>query len=140
MIKKVPFLLLLIAGFAACKGNKQENGCGVQTCTLEYAYLGIIITDKQNNTLAITNFSAINVRTNKPLSPVKNPPNVYFVAGFTLLATDDNIKDFSTEGDDVKITATNAATHQTLSTIITIAGGCGCHVKKISGPDKMVFD
>ncbi|MGN8071604.1 hypothetical protein [Mucilaginibacter sp. SG564] len=140
MIKKVSFLLLIIAGFTACKGNKQKNGCGVQTCTLEYAYLGIVITDKQNTHPAITGFSAINVRTNKPLTPVKYPPNVDFVAGFTLLATDDNIKDFSTDGDDIKITATNAATHQTLSTIITIAGGCNCHVKKVSGPDKMVFD
>ncbi|MEZ2334090.1 hypothetical protein [Mucilaginibacter sp. RCC_168] len=140
MIKKVSFLLLVIAGFTACKGNKQKNGCGVQTCTLEYAYLGIVITDKQNTYPAITNFSAINLRTNKPLSPVKYPPNIDFVAGFKLLATDDNIKDFSTEGDDIKIMATNAATHQTLSAIITIAGGCNCHIKKVSGPEKIVFD
>jgi len=140
MIKKVSFLLLLIAVFAACKGNKQENGCGVQSCTLEYTYLGIVITDKQNTYPAITGFSAINLRTNKALSPVKYPPNIDFVAGFTLLATDDNIKDFSTDGDDVKITATNTATHQTLSATIKVAGGCGCHVKKISGPDKIVFD
>ena len=140
MTKKVPFLLLLIACFSACSSNKQKNGCGVQTCTLEYAYIGILFKDQQNKFPPLKDVTMINLRTNKPLTPVLYPPNIDFVAGYTLIASDSNIKDFSTDGDDVKISATNSETNQTKTAILKIAGGCGCHVSKKSGPDTIVFD
>jgi hypothetical protein len=140
MTKKVPLLLLLIVCFSACSNNKQKNGCGVQTCTLEYAYIGILFKDQQNKFLLFKDVTMLNLRTHKPLTPVKYPPAMDFVPGYTLIASDDNIKDFSTDGDDVKISATNSETNQTKTAILKIAGGCGCHVSKKSGPDTIVFD
>ncbi|WP_295721471.1 hypothetical protein [Mucilaginibacter sp.] len=142
MMKKITYLLLLVTFLSACKTDKQKNGCGLQTCTANYAYLGIRFIDKESKPVSFSNFTAVNLRTNKSLTPLQYPPNINidFVAGFVLLASDANIKDFSTDGDDVKISATNTATSQTKTATLKIAGGCGCHVTKVSGPDKVVFD
>jgi hypothetical protein len=140
MMKKITYLLLFIAFLSACKTDKQKNGCGLQTCTASFAYLGIRFIDKENKPISFSNFTAVNLRTNKPLTPVQYPPTIDFVAGFVLLASDANIKDFSTDGDDVKVSATNTATNQTKTATLKIAGGCGCHVSKVSGPDTVVFD
>lgn len=140
MIKKVSLLLLLIACFSACSGNKQKNGCGIETCTLEYAYVAIVFKDKQNKYPPLKDITVINLRTNKPLSPAKQSLIIDFTPGTVLIASDDNIKDFSTAGDDVKISATNSETNQTQTAIVKIAGGCACHISKKSGPDTVIFD
>jgi hypothetical protein len=140
MNKKLTLFILFVVTLSACKNNKQSNGCGLQACTASYAYLGIRFTDNSNKPVGVSNFTAVNLRTNKPLSKVTYPPAIDFVAGFVLVATDDNIKDFSTEGDDVKITATEVATNRNKTVIIKISGGCNCHVSKVSGPDMVAFD
>lgn len=140
MIKKVPLLLLIIACISACSSNKQKNGCGTQTCTTEYAYIGIAFKDKQNKPAQVKDVKMINLRTNKPLTPVKYPPNVDIFAGYIYIAADENIKDFSTDGDDVSITATSSETNQTKTAVLKIAGGCSCHISKKSGPDTVTFD
>jgi len=132
--------LLLIAFCFSCKNNKQSNGCGMQPCTASFAYLGIRLIDNQGHAVTPKNFSAVNLRTSKTLTPMQYPPAIDFVAGFVLITSDANIKDFSTEGDDVKITATDSLTNQTKTTTLKIAGGCNCHISKISGPDTIEFD
>jgi hypothetical protein len=48
--------------------------------------------------------------------------------------------DYSTDGDIIKVSATDPATNQTKSVNMKISGGCNCHVAKISGPDTVKFD
>ncbi|WP_184544921.1 hypothetical protein [Mucilaginibacter sp. FT3.2] len=140
MIKKLTFITLLVIFFSACKNNKQNSGCGLQTCTANFSYLGVRFIDNNGKPVTLKNFSAINLRTNKSLTPVQYPPNIDFVAGFMLLTSDSNIKDFSTGGDNVKVTATDSLTNKTQTATLKISGGCGCHVAKISGPDDVVFN
>ncbi len=140
MNRSVLFILITAISFSACKSNKQTTGCGLQTCTASFAYLGIRITDKDGKAANLKGFTAINLRTNKALTPVQYPPAIDFVPGYMLLASDTNIKDFSTGGDDVKITATDSLTNKTKIATLKIAGGCSCHITKISGPDLVAFD
>jgi hypothetical protein len=141
MIKKITFLLCLIAiGFAACKENKNSGCDAAQLCTEEFRSLGVEFTDKGGNNVTVKNVTAVNLRTNIPLvaKNVIDPgfaPNTYFIA------TDSNKDEFSNNGDEVKITATSTATNKTASAIVKISGGiCNCHISKVSGPDKIVFE
>jgi len=63
-----------------------------------------------------------------------------FSPGFKTIATDSNLDEFSTGGDNVQISATHPDTHQIKTAVVKIAGGCACHISKISGPDTVVFD
>jgi hypothetical protein len=139
-MKHLSIILLVVLFLSACKSDKNTQGCGVKECTTSFAYLGIRITDNDGKAAKLKSFTAINLRTNKSLTPVQYPPNIDFVAGFVLLASDSNIKDFSTDGDDVKITAIDSASNQTKTSTLKISGGCNCHLNKLSGPDVMAFD
>jgi hypothetical protein len=68
------------------------------------------------------------------------PPYVDFIAGSELIASDATKDEYSTDGDDIRITATSASTEQVKTVIIKISGGCNCHVAKLSGPDIVKFD
>ena len=137
-MKKI-VVLLLIAVCSACS-SKQNKACGIQMCDYKYVTVGVVFKNSKDSAVTIKNITAINLRTNKPLAVEQNPGNIDFVYNYVLLASDAHIKDFSTAGDDVKISATNAATLQTKTAVIKIAGGCSCHVSKISGPDTIIFD
>ena len=141
MIKKITFLLCLVAaGFAACKENKNSGCDAAQVCTEEFRSLGVTFTDKGGNIVAVKEVTAVNLRTNtavvaKNMIDPSFAPNTYFIA------TDSNKDEFSINGDEVKITATSTATNKTASAIVKISGGiCNCHIGKISGPDKIVFE
>ncbi|WP_374951595.1 hypothetical protein [Mucilaginibacter sp.] len=139
MLKNLLILLLLLLGLSACNKNSTQ-GC-TMACTAQYVYnyYGIILTDSKNPDAKFINISVINQRTNKPVVLPLYPPNIDFVAGFLLIAANDNKGEFSTGGDNIRITATNAVTNQTKSAVIRISGGCNCSVAKISGPDKLEF-
>ena len=139
-MKRSTLLLFIVICFSACKSNRNTDGCGMQPCTASFAYLGIRLINNQGHVVTPKNFSAVNLRTNKTLTSVQYPPAIDFAAGFVLLTSDANIKDFSTDGDDVKVTATDSLTNQTKTATLKIAGGCNCHISKISGPDIIVFD
>jgi hypothetical protein len=87
----------------------------------------------------VTNFEEIDLRTNKVMTHTY-PPGIDFVPGYKIIADDSDLKDLTTEGDSIKVTATNPATGQIKVTLYKIAGGCNCHVSKVSGPDQIKFD
>jgi hypothetical protein len=140
MYKKQLLMLLLAFSFSACKNNENDSACGTQICTAVYAYIGVTFTDNIGKIIVLDDVKMVNLRTGKELVSPRYPPNIDFIAGFNLIASDDTKKDFSTNGDDIEITATYAATGQTKKFKMKISGGCNCHINKISGPETVRFD
>lgn len=131
-------LLVLVCGLSACKKNK--GGCAAQVCTDEFASVGIVFTNSDGSAVAISDIEVINLRTNKPVQRPPMPPNVDYVAGFVLLANDNTKAEYSSAGDDIRVSAKSNKTGQVKSVTLKIAGGCNCHVSKVSGPDNVAFD
>lgn len=138
MTRKI-LLFLLITACLSCKKNHQKPGCSIGKCTLEFASVGIRFVDKAGEGVIVTNFSAKNLRSDSLIvaGAVIDPG---FSPAYKTIATDNNLKQFSTEGDNVQITATHPDTHQIKTAVVKIAGGCACHISKISGPDTVTFD
>lgn len=139
MYKNLAILLLSIVLLSACSKNQpQKPACGSQVCTAIFATVGIHFTDKQGNAIAVENYTVFNLSSNKPLTP--GVPNLDMVKGYYVVASDNDKKDFSTDGDNIKVSATDPATKQTKTATFKISGGCNCHVAKLSGPDTLAFD
>lgn len=133
-------LIIFMAGLSACKSTSKNAGCAAnQICTEQFVSLGVQFVDKAGNRVSIKDITVTNQRTNKTVV-LKNVVDPGFSLDYRIIATDDNKSDFSTTGDDVKVTATNAADNKTVSALYKISGGCNCHVVKLSGPDKIVFE
>ena len=141
-MKSVTLIIILTAAtlLLSCSKSQQTNSaCGTQVCTDVFAKVGVSFTDKNNQPVIVSSFEAIDLRTNKPLVHVASP-NVDYLAGYEIVADDSNLKDLSTDGDNVKVSATNPATGEVKTVTLKIAGGCNCHVTKLAGPDKVPFD
>ena len=140
MLKKLLVVLLMACSFG-CHKNQQQSACGTgQVCTTIYTSINMIFKDKDGNLISIENFSAINQRTHLALNIKGSSPYATGVFGARGVATDDMRDQFSTEGDDILITATNPATKQTKSIVLKISGGCNCHVENLSGVYTLTFD
>lgn len=131
-------LLVLVCGLSACKKNK--GGCAAQVCTDEFASVSVIVTDSDGSAVALSDIEVTNLRTNKPVQRPPMPPAIDYVPGLVLLANDNTKAQFSSAGDDVKVTVRSSQIGKTKSVGLKIAGGCNCHVSKVSGPDKVAFD
>ena len=139
MYRNLYMLLVLVLLFSACRENQQKPGCAIQVCTDIFATITIKFLDKDGNQITVNNYTAVDQRTNvvlhdnKILVPGAYPP-------YYDLADDSDLKKLSTEGDDILITGTDPVTGQTKTAVVKIAGGCTCHVTKVSGPDAITFD
>jgi hypothetical protein len=140
MRAKLLLMLLIAGGLWACKNSTNNSACGMDVCTAEFATLGIEATNGTDSLIYIKDLKIINKRTNKAVKLPLPPSNAYYAPNYMLIADDNTKGEFSTGGDDIEITATNKATNQTKTITLKISGGCNCHVAKVSGPDKMVFD
>lgn len=137
MFKKL-FVLLLVTSLLGCEKKNQKVGCGMQECTLSYAMLALQFNDKNGNPVTVQNLTAINQRTKQSVLP-QHQSAANQAGQYTI--TDDGQKDkFSTDGDEVVVSATNPATGQTKTAIFKISGGCNCHIAKLSGPQTISFD
>jgi hypothetical protein len=140
MVKKILLFLLVVGCFACNKNKHQKSNCSIDFCTEEFASINIRYVDKAGKNAGVKDFTVTNLRTNKvidvqPSVPPGSP------SGYKTVATDNNIKEFSSEGDDVSVAATDSLTLQTKATIMKIVGGeCACHIIKKTGPDKVAFD
>ena len=56
------------------------------------------------------------------------------------MVNDTDIRSLSQEGDNIEVTGRLKGTDTVKSAIIKVSGGCACHIKKISGPEKIIFD
>lgn len=136
MLRKLAILLLIIS-CTACKKN-QKSACGTQVCTDIFVSVGVTFKDKADNGVSVTNYSVTDLRTGQKLTNAISP-GANFVPGYMVIVDDSNLPDLSTDGDDVQVSGTNPATHETKTATFKIAGGCNCHVSKISGPQVIVF-
>jgi hypothetical protein len=141
MLKKTIAALLVVAGLLACsKKNYDTAGCPQnQICTDEFVAIGVQFVNKAFNTVRIKDITVTNLRTNAAIV-AKNVIDPGFSPDTYFIATDSNKSEFSTQGDDIKITATDAATGKTATAILKISGGCNCHILNLSGNNKIVFD
>ncbi|WP_183563836.1 hypothetical protein [Mucilaginibacter sp. SP1R1] len=137
MKKQLLFVLLIVVCLGCSKKNRQTAPCNPGMCTMIFTTIGIHFVDQAGKDVTVKDFTAINMRTNRS---VKSEPLNGSASGGHVIATDGNMKEFTNDGDDVKVTVTNVATNQTKSVVVKIAGGCACHVSKVSGPDTVVFD
>jgi len=138
MYKNLIILFIAASSLVSCHKTKQKTPCGPQVCTYQFATIGINYFDKNNNPVVVSGFTVIDLRTNKNIVHII-PPNSR-PSNYMEVVDDNNIKDLSIEGDDIRVSATNPATNQTKTVSLKISGGCNCHVTKISGPDTVKFD
>lgn len=138
MIGRIFVLVVITSFFTSCNKNRQQPACAITTCTQEFVSVGVRFVDKNGVGVAVENFAAKNLRSDSAIVVPGIDPG--FSPAFKTIANDGLINKFSTGGDNVKITATNPSTHQIKTAIVKIAGGCACHISKVSGPDTIVFD
>jgi hypothetical protein len=132
-------LLLIVASFTACDKNRQRPACIITTCTQQFVSVGVRFVDKNGDGVAVENFIAKNLRSDSVIV-VPGVIDPGFSPAFKTIANDGLLNKFSNSGDNVEIKATHPSTHQTKTAIVKIAGGCACHISKVSGPDTIVFD
>ena len=138
MHNKLAIFLVVAVLLSSCSKTQQNSACGTQVCTKEFAAITVHFIDKAGNSAAVSNFTVFNLRSNKQL--YTGLPNFDLLAGYYVVASDSNIKDYSAEGDMIRVSAGNPATNETKTVNFKISGGCNCHVAKISGPDQVQFD
>jgi len=138
MLKRLTWIVLIALG-SACGKLSDHPGCKTQICTQIFATIGINFTDNTGKPIGVIDFNAMNQRTHLKLLRTI-PQNEMLMIGYYVVADDGMKSQLSTEGDDILITATNPATHQTKTVTLKVSGGCNCHVAKISGPDTVAFD
>jgi hypothetical protein len=133
-------ILLFIAAvlLVSCKKTQQKSACGTQACTDNFATVGVIYIDNTGKRISVGSLTVFNVTSNKELYP--GLANANTIQGYYVIASDQNKMDYSTDGDIIKVTATDTTTHQIKAVNFKISGGCNCHVAKISGPDTIKFD
>ncbi len=140
MTKRILTLLLIVA-FATCKkSDHNKSPCSVGTCTAVYAAVYIRFVDKTGTGVIVTNYSIKNLRTGLIVKPAGGSDAGAAFQGYKYVANDGNIKEFSPEGDDLEVTATDPTTHQTKTVTVKVSGGCNCHVERVSGPEVVTFD
>lgn len=139
MRTQLSLLLLIFIALSACKW-RSNGGCSTGERAAAFDPAGVLFDNKDGSRANVGKVEMINLRTNKPVKKVESPFDVDYQPGFVLIATDETKSEFSTEGDDVKVTAKNTKTGQVKSVVVKISGGSNCHAERISGPDKVVFD
>jgi hypothetical protein len=137
MFKRLPIVLLILL-CSACKKN-QQTACGTQVCTDIFVTIGVHFTDNKGNPIAVSNFSAVDQRTHLNIGGTAAGLGT-LALGFYVIADDGDLMKLPTAGDDILISGTDPATNQTKTAMLKIAGGCNCHVTKLSGPDIIQFD
>lgn len=135
MLKK-----FLIAGaglllFASCE---KSTKCGERICDASFAFVGVQFVDVNGEHVTVKNYSSVNQRTGDTL--IKGTEKI-FTDSIYIVADDSFVKKLSDKGDDIKITATDSATNVTKTAVFKVSGGeCECHISKIAGPEKIMFE
>jgi hypothetical protein len=100
--------------------------------------VGVHYFAQNNYPVVVKDFKVIDLRTRQVISHATAANS--FPSNYMEVVDDNDKKDLSTEGDDVQVSATNPATNQNKAVVLKIAGGCNCHVTKLSGPDTIKFN
>jgi len=138
MSKKFSVLLLILLSLG-CNKNKIQPNCPAQICTDIFASIGIHFVNSLGQPIAVQNYQTIDMRTHLNIGSTQTGYGL-LALGYYIIADDGDLQKLSTEGDDIQVSGTDPATNQSKTAIVKIAGGCNCHVSKISGPDQIMFD
>jgi hypothetical protein len=140
-MKKLLLLCLsLVVISSSCSKKLKTDGCPTdQICTMMFASIGTEFVNKNGSNVAIKDFKVYNTRTNKFIV-AKGAVDPGFSPMHHTIVTDGNKKELSTEGDELRITATSVSANKAISVVYKISGGCNCHVEKLSGPEKIVVE
>lgn len=140
-MKKLILLCIPLAiMISSCSKKLKTDGCPTdQICTMIFASVGTEFVDKDGKNVAVKDFKVFNTRTGKFIA-AKGVVDPGFSPMHHTIITDSNKKEVSTEGDELRITATSVSTSKTITAVYKIAGGCNCHVEKLSGPEKIVVE
>jgi hypothetical protein len=138
-MKKLSLLIVFIASLLSC-GKDNSADCNGLICDASFKSLTVTFTNKDGVGVPVSDYSAINLRTNKKIfSELSTRANT--TPGTFIVLDDGNRSELSAKGDDIKIMGTYDDTKQTKSTTIKVANPvCGCHFEKISGEQIVKFD
>ncbi|TSD65902.1 hypothetical protein FFF34_000450 [Inquilinus sp. KBS0705] len=140
MRKILPLVLLATICLAACNKATHKPGCPTnQVCTALFATVNVAFVDKDGQIVNVKNVTITNLRTDSAIV-IDNITGPSISPHIITIATDANRQQFSTEGDNVRVVATDVVTNKTATAMFKISGGCNCHVDKVAGPDKIVFE
>ena len=134
LLSLAPAVLLFLV--AACD---RETECPPRFCTEQFVSVALSFADTSGNPVSVRDVSAVNTRTGANYAPE--------VAGIRpdssryIMITDSEKETLSARGDTIRVTAAHAATGQVKTAELVVSGGeCACHIQKLSGPDRVVFD
>jgi hypothetical protein len=138
MYKNSPFLLLILLIIGCGKNRIQPDCVTPSSCSTVFTSVGIHFTDNLGQPISIENFKAVNLRTHVNIAPALAEYGT-FAPGHYIIADDGALQNISADGDEIEVSGFDPLTNQTRSAIVKIAGGCACHISKISGPDQIQF-
>ncbi|RYZ91818.1 MAG: hypothetical protein EOP47_30945 [Sphingobacteriaceae bacterium] len=137
MFKKLIALLMAVIALASCE--KSNSDCRDKICTDEFAMVTVKFLDTVSEPVNVKNFSAVNQRTKDTIR--SNQSYNSFEKGVYVVVDDNYRKNLADSGDNILVSATDSISHQTKTAVIKVAGGeCACHIKKLSGAEKIKFD
>lgn len=135
LLSLIPAILLFLV--AACD---RETECPPRFCTEQFVSVTLSFADTSGNPVPVRDVSAVNTRTGANYAPEAAviPPDS---ASRYLIITDSHKETLSGTGDTIRVTAAQAATGLVKTADLVVSGGeCACHIQKVSGPERVVFD
>ncbi|SHG42669.1 hypothetical protein SAMN04488522_105466 [Pedobacter caeni] len=136
----VAFVVLAVTLAFSCS-KPVDSYCEKENiCTTDFRSVGISFTDNKGAPTAVKDYSAILVRTGDTVKSLLST-GIKPVPGAFIVIDDSYTSKLLEQGDDIKVTGTSVQTNQTKSTVIKVSGGkCACHIRKVSGAEKVAFD
>jgi len=137
-MKNLSFLFFLIVFVIASCKKKAESNCSAKVCTEEFRSV-VLFTQTNGGTPTEVNFIQVkNNRTGKIYNNIQKTTNPINGKIAYVIATDNQVNDFSETGDKLIISITS--NNGSMTTEMTIAGGeCACHIEKISGAEILIL-
>jgi hypothetical protein len=123
--------VLALVLFAGCSSTVD----GTCACTEEFRYFTVTVLDDASQPAQNVALTRTNLRTGKVLEPGWLG---LLVAGTYLVADDGQTKDFSTNGDTLRVTGTQGGASFTADFVFA-ADACGCHLQRVAGPDTVII-
>jgi hypothetical protein len=124
-------LLLGLTMIAACS-SAVDGSCA---CTEEFRYFTVTVLDDAMQPAQSVTLTRTNLRTGKVLEPGWLG---MLVEGTYLVADDGLVKEFSSDGDTLRVTGTQGGATFTADFVFA-ADACGCHLQRVAGPDTVII-
>lgn len=136
---RLSYFIPLVLFITSCSDQVIEADCPSLICSQEFRTVSVRFEDASGQPIAVKDFSAVIRRTGKT-TQIFEVDTLNFKGNYGVV-TDSDIKNLSPKGDTIDVSAVNPKTNQKKSTSFVVSGGkCACHIEKISGPEKVVFD